>query len=151
MLKLNVGFTKKVGEAHYGSRGAAVHLELEFEASLAADPERLRERVRQLFALAKSAVEEELTPDGADDGSCGGASSGQGGRGASRRPSGPRPATASQLRALQAIAARQDVDLAAFMAARFGTADFAELSILDASHLIDELQAGRVDAQGSER
>jgi len=49
MLKLNVGFTKKVGEANYGSRGAAVNLELEFDSSLVGDAERLRERIKQLI------------------------------------------------------------------------------------------------------
>lgn len=34
MLKLNVGFTNEVGEANYGSRGAAVNLELKLDSSL---------------------------------------------------------------------------------------------------------------------
>ena len=53
MLKLNVGFNRKTGEANYGSRGAAVNLELELESSLVGDPDRLKERIRQLFAMAK--------------------------------------------------------------------------------------------------
>ena len=60
MLKLNVGFTKKVGEANYGSRGAAVNLELELDSSLVGDADRLKERIRQLFGLAKASVDEEL-------------------------------------------------------------------------------------------
>ena len=31
MIKLNCGFSRKVGEANYGSRGASVNLELEIE------------------------------------------------------------------------------------------------------------------------
>ena len=60
MLKLNVGFNRKTGEANYGSRGASVNLELEAESGLASDPEKLRERIRFLFGVAKAAVEEEL-------------------------------------------------------------------------------------------
>ena len=58
MLKLNVGFNRKSGEANYGSRGASVNLELELDSGLAADPERLKERIRFLFGLAKASVEE---------------------------------------------------------------------------------------------
>ena len=37
-LKLNCGFSKKVGEANFGSRGASVNLELEVESDLVASP-----------------------------------------------------------------------------------------------------------------
>ncbi len=64
MLKLNVGFTKKVGEANYGSRGAAVNLELELDSTLVGDTDRLKERIRHLFGLAKASVDEELAAGG---------------------------------------------------------------------------------------
>ncbi|QDU92617.1 hypothetical protein [Lignipirellula cremea] len=60
MLKLNVGLSRKIGEANYGSRGPSVHLELEVEAGLASEPDALRERVRQLFRMARASVDEEL-------------------------------------------------------------------------------------------
>ena len=60
MLKLNVGLSRKVGEPNYGSRGASVNLELEVESALAGDPDRLRDKIRQLFHLAKVSVDEEL-------------------------------------------------------------------------------------------
>ena len=31
MIKLNAGFSRKVGEPNYGSRGASVNVELELE------------------------------------------------------------------------------------------------------------------------
>ena len=34
MLKLNAGFSRKVGEPNYGSRGASVNVELEGESNL---------------------------------------------------------------------------------------------------------------------
>ena len=60
MIKLNAGFSRKVGEANYSSRGASVNLELELESSLASDPEKMQEKIRNLFLLARKAVDEEL-------------------------------------------------------------------------------------------
>ena len=37
MLKLNIGLSRKVGEANFGSRGASVNLELEVESGLVRD------------------------------------------------------------------------------------------------------------------
>jgi hypothetical protein len=53
MIKLNAGFSRKVGEPYYGSRGASVNVELELESGLIGDPDALMGRMRQLFAIAK--------------------------------------------------------------------------------------------------
>lgn len=147
MLKLNVGFTKKIGEANYGSRGAAVNLELELDGGLVRDPERLKERIRQLFTLAKASVDEELAvpspdkspPEDSRSNGNGHANGQPHGRG--QRRDKTRPATASQVRALQAIAERRQMDLVGLLTERFGTRDPAEISITEASGLIDELKA----------
>ena len=60
MLRLNIGFSKKIGESNYGSRGASVQLDLEAEAGLIDQPERLKDRSRQRFTLGKASVDEEL-------------------------------------------------------------------------------------------
>ena len=60
MIKLNAGFSRKVGEANYSSRGASVNLELELESSLISDPDKMHEKIRNLFLLARKAVDEEL-------------------------------------------------------------------------------------------
>ena len=60
MIKLNAGFSRKVGEANYGSRGASVNLELELESGAIDTPEKMHERIRALFSLARKAVDEEL-------------------------------------------------------------------------------------------
>jgi len=60
MLKLNAGFSRKIGEPNYGSRGASVNVELEVESSLINDPEALTGRIRKLFDLARRSVDEEL-------------------------------------------------------------------------------------------
>lgn len=138
MLKLNVGFTKKVGEANYGSRGASVNLELELDSGLVGDADRLKERIRQLFGLAKASVDEELSCSGtsaAAEGAPSGSSATNG-----RRRDGTRAATASQVRALHAIADRRKLDLNALLVARFQIDDPAGLTITEASNLIDELK-----------
>lgn len=138
MLKLNVGFTKKIGEANYGSRGASVNLELELDSSLVVDAARLKERVRHLFGLAKASVDEELAAgagQAALDGN--GPAAGQT---TGRRRDGTRSATASQVRALNAIADRRKLDLPTLLFERCQIRDTAGLTITEASSLIDELK-----------
>jgi len=147
MLKLNVGLNKKVGEANYGSRGASVNLELEFDSSLVGDTERLRDRIKQLFLMAKTSVDEELA-DVKSAEPCRNGSDGHG-RTAGRRRDGTRPATSNQVRALNAIADKQGLDLIDKLRARFGVQDLAELTITEASALIDELR--QLSDDGEER
>ena len=64
MIKLNAGFSKKVGEPNFGSRGASVNVDLEVESALIDQPEALQERIRRLFLLARKAVEDELNGNG---------------------------------------------------------------------------------------
>ena len=156
MLRLNVGFTKKVGEAHYGSRGASINLELELDSSLVGDAGRLKDRIRHLFGLAKASVDEELAaaePAVNGNGSSGTQSAGN----AAAKPSGrhrdgTRAATASQVRALHAIADRRKLDLSALLAERFQIDDPAGLTITEASNLIDELKGESAgNGQGGRR
>ena len=143
-LKLNVGLSRKVGEANYGSRGASVNLELELDTSLVSEPHRLQDKIRELFRLAKASVDEELNggPDGHRD-------TEQANEAASRRPNG-RPATQSQVRAIRAIAGGQRLDLAAELRERFNLERPEDLSLTEASQLIDELKAPRA-ANGGRR
>ena len=60
MLKLNAGFSRKVGEANFGSRGASVNVVLEVESGLIGDADALMDRIRKLFTIAKRAVDSEL-------------------------------------------------------------------------------------------
>ena len=144
MLQLNVGFNKKIGEANYGSRGASVALELELESGLIAEPDKLKQRIQQLFAMAKAAVDEELNGNAASNGN-GHANNGNG-----HCRDGTRKATASQARALHVIADRQRVDLAGLLRQRFGVDTAGELTITEASALIDELKTA-VNGAGGRR
>ena len=60
MIKLNAGFSRKVGEPNFSSRGASVNLELELESSVIDSPDKMHEKIRVLFKLARKAVDEEL-------------------------------------------------------------------------------------------
>ena len=161
MLKLNVGFTKKVGEANYGSRGASVNLDVELESGVIGDADRLKERIHLLFALAKASVEDELnghSPSG--NGHNGAVTNGAGAsgnghangqtNGNGRQREVTRKATASQVRAIHAIVDRQRLDLPALLQQRFGLNTAADLSITEASGLIDEIK-GATNGHGGKR
>lgn len=142
-LTLNVGLSKKIGEANYGSRGASVHFEVELEHTLVRQPDELKEKIRYLFAQAKEAVEEELAGGGQDHAGEANANNG------SRRFSNGRQATASQCRAIHAIASRNRVDLPSRLRDRFGVDEPTDLLIGQASELIDELKGTSNGAGGS--
>ena len=61
------------------------------------------------------------------------------------RPS-PRPATASQVKAIRAICSRHRIDLVSLLRDRYGLTTADELGIRQASDLIDELKNGGTDA-----
>jgi len=60
MLKLNIGFTRKIGEANFSSRGASVNLEIEVESGLVREPDKLQAKVDYLFRQAKASVDAQL-------------------------------------------------------------------------------------------
>lgn len=142
-MTLNVGLSRKVGEANFGSKGATVTFAVEVEASLVRQPDELREKVRYLFQLAKDAVDEELGGGGTQQDANGHGTSGNG----SHRPSNGRSATDAQLRAIHAIANRNRIDLPARLTADFGISQPEDLSITDASTLIDSLKANGTGAR----
>ena len=163
-MKLNVGLSWKVGEPNYGSRGASVNLELELDNSLVEQPERLRDRIRQLYQLAKASVDEELHGTGqqpvGNNGHGVDHNNGHGGgldqyrvtnhgtgNGNGQRQStnghGPRAATSSQVKAIHAIAGRNRIDVGRLVQDRFNVQRPDDLSISDASTLIDELKSAQ--------
>ena len=175
-MKLNVGLSRKVGEPNYGSRGASVNLELEIDSTLAADPDRLQDRIRELFCLARASIDEELqagtsqSPTNAQrlndrtaastrqqhaNGQSAGsraATNGSRSNGNGRQSANnPPPATASQVRALHAITNRLGLNLEAVLQDRFNLGNAAVLTIAEASQLIDELNATNTTAAGSRR
>jgi hypothetical protein len=139
-LILNVGLSRKVGEANYSSRGANVNVQLELDSNLVARPDELHGRIRQLFSLAREAVAEELRGQG------GVSDKPANGNGA---PEPPPRATAAQVRALEAISRQERVVLVDLLREQFGLNRPEQLSKQQASVLIDELK-GRA-AKGAAR
>ncbi len=177
MLKLNTGITRKVGLPDYGSAGASCNLEVELDTSLFHDLDGLHQVVRRAYAACNQAVQDELARSSA-------ASNGNGkpkaraayevvevstspafsgaritttsSNGAAQPTPAVRPATASQVKAIRAIASRRRIDLATLLQTRFGLAAPGELGIRQASELIDELKAddeaatnGRTNSSGA--
>ena len=140
--KLNVGLSRKVGEANYSSRGASVNLEVELDSGTISDRQLLRRRVRSLYAMARRSVEEELgrSPEGASNEPVRSSNSGHpnGNGHPTEPPAGT--ATQSQVRAIFAIAKRHRLDPNIVVQERFHLSRVEDLSIREASAVIDELK-----------
>ena len=155
-VTLNIGLSRKIGEANFGSRGASVNLEVELENGVLTDPSQLRDRVRDLYLLARQSVEEELQRS-ADELPAESSHINGNGHGATQRVlSQPqngtahaqpvRPeiarATQSQIRAIFAITKRQGLDPHKLISERYRVQRLEDLSLREASSLIDELKNG---------
>jgi hypothetical protein len=146
-LKLNVGLSRKMTDNNYGSRGGSVNLELELDSGLVSDSAKLQERIRQLFGLVRTSLAEEL--NGAGTGQAGAGQAGvskNDGQNGDRHVNGnsqsgqPRAATPSQIKALYAITKEQGLDLNGLLRERFRLGKPEQLSIREASQLIDDLK-----------
>ena len=149
--KVSIGLSKKAGLPDFGSIGASCHVELELDGQiLDGDANRFRQHVQRAYQACRQAVEDELalerespqSPTGNGHGNGHHGSNGNGYRNGSNgngRSTNGRSATQSQVRAINAIANRNRIDLTPFLQQR-GAHTVADLSIGDASSLIDELK-----------
>ena len=158
-LKLNVSVSKKIGQPDFGSLGASCAVEVELPHNIVFDDlEAFHRHARNVYVAATQAVNDELarhqqapnaassnghtaTTNGNGHHANGNGHNGNGNGHAAPRRSNARKATASQARALHAIADRQGFDLAAELQTRFGVNEPEELSITEASQTIDDLKA----------
>jgi hypothetical protein len=158
-LRLNVGISKKLGLPAYSSIGASCNLEVELETSLLHDLAGFHAEVRDAFVAAHQAVNDELArlqeQVGRGEGHpaevdrrkevhpANGAHDANGRSTASAAPRLARsgkPATSNQVKAIVTIARRQHADLDGLLG-DLGVARPEELSLAEASKLIDQLKA----------
>ena len=138
--KLNVGASRKIVDSQFGSRGASVYLEVELDHNIVLEPAKLQERIRQLFGLVQQSLTEELHRDQK-------ANSPDAANATKARPNGqPRHATTAQVRAIYSIAKQQGADLADGLHQRYGVHRPEELTVKQASAVIDSLKATRTAA-----
>lgn len=165
MLKLHAGVSKKVGLPGFSSASASCTIEAELDSSLLNDTAGFQIVVQRAYQSCEKAVEDQiarLTNEGSN------AvtepqevvevrtSPAVSGAPVTRIPAAqftsqpsPRPATASQVKAIRAICARRKVDLVALLRDRFGLTTADQLGIRQASNLIDELKSDEPTASPS--
>ena len=167
MLKLHAGVSKKVGLPGFSSASASCTIEAELDSSLLQDHEGFQVVVRRAYQSCEQAVQDQiarLTSEGTETSQpqevvevrtspaisgaritttapmTNGADTQATNRAAFRDAPSPRPATASQVKAIRAITARRKIDLVGLLRERFGLTTADELGIRQASNLIDELK-----------
>ncbi len=140
-IKLNVGLSQKVGQPNYGSLGACCNVDIELDAqTLRDDPQTLTRRVQEAFAICRHAVEAELSrtaSDSAQSRPLPEQAAPQRSIRANADASPPRFATQSQIRAIHAIAGKAGIVLATELERHFGVAHPYQLTLRQASQLID--------------
>ncbi len=139
-MKLCLGLSRKVGQPDFGSLGASCGVELEIDSRmLSGDLDGFREKVRAVYAACNRVIDEELSRQQSNS------SRVVGSRNEINRRIFPqrtrKPATPAQVRALRVIGSRVGVDLPELVRERFGFERPEELSIREASRLIDELKS----------
>jgi hypothetical protein len=161
-LKLNVGVSRKMGLPEYGSIGASCSLELEIDSTLLdRDLEAFHAQVRHAYGAARQAVHDELArlqaadtqaptkPPARDAVNGSGARNGNArgnceavlaGRKAVEAPRSGKPATASQVKAICAIARQREADLVAILRSEYDIERPEDLTLRQASSLIDRLK-----------
>ena len=165
MLKLHAGVSKKVGLPGFSSASASCTIEAELDSSLLQDHEGFQVVVQRAYQSCEKAVQDQiarLTYEGQHETSqppeivevrtaptITGASVNRIPTAQFSTQPNPRPATASQVKAIRAIAARRKIDLVGLLRERFGLTTADELGIRQASNLIDELKGDEPTASPS--
>ncbi len=156
-LKISVGLSKKVGQPNFGSLGASCQIEVElngneYRSEYHGSALQLQTKISQAFCICKAAVENELAierqfqqqvlsspsnPRRSGDDVISNAKPVSN----DRQTSPVRNATAAQLRALERIARVAQVNLLGYAEREFGVQSIQQLTIRQASALIDRLKA----------
>jgi len=161
-LTINVGLSRKRSE-NYQSDGVSLNLTAELDQSLLAKPDELQQQIDALYEQAEQAIDRQVAPPGSRPDSSRFAHSQDTlraeprGNGNGRRPApSPRrngnvaPMTASQRRAILAIAERLGIDARQEAVDVVGS-EFDRLDIRQASELIDHLKSQEPASNGGGR
>jgi hypothetical protein len=176
MLKLHAGVSKKVGLPGFSSASASCTIEAELDSSLLTDSAGFQIVVQRAYQSCEQAVADQiarLTHESQSDASqpnvqpqevievrtspairgvavtANSTETRETNRAVFRDAPSPRPATASQVKAIRAIAARRKIDLVGMLRERFGLTTADELGIRQASNLIDELKGDEGTSPGT--
>ena len=175
MLKLHAGVSKKIGLPGFSSASASCTIEAELDSSLLNDTDGFQLVVKRAYQSCEKAVQDQIARlTGTQNGEPGireshaqpvaneiievqmspsirgaAVSRVQAPRNQLHSQPSPRPATASQVKAIRAIASRRRIDLVALLRERFGLQTADSLGIRQASDLIDELKNDDQDGTGS--
>jgi hypothetical protein len=146
-LKLLVGLRRNIGEARGDVCGASVTVETEVDSALVAEPAKLKDQLRPLFVLVRTLLTEELVGGKAarpaacqEPAAPAPAAQLPHPGGQAPRGGGARPATPAQLKALHALARRQGFNLLELVRGRCQVACPDDLTLREASALIDSLK-----------
>lgn len=166
-LKLTVGVSRKIGLPEYSSAGASCNIEVELSNDLLQhSPDAFQTQVREAFGAAQQAVNDELdrlrhelapVAHAANPGARNGnghvpehvprrnalpaPANGPRARNGSHREAPLKPCTLNQVRAIRAIARNLNLDLEEILREDFGVELPDQLSLAQASTLIDTLKA----------
>jgi hypothetical protein len=156
-FKINVGLSRKIGQPNFGSLGASCHIDLEIDPqTIGHGPEAIQRQIMGAFAICKQAVDTELAKCESQEAVTAAdcfhpveqpavvrryAQQPHNGQSAAPEGSSPRrPATAAQIKALHSIAGRAGLRLASELEQHCGVNNPSQLSIQQASRMIDHLK-----------
>mgnify|MGYP001563117379 CR=1 FL=1 len=142
MIKtVTVGLQQKIGQPNFGSVGASCSIEVQLDSDEADAPEVIAARIKHAFDRCRQSIDEELQHQDRETVTTN--------TGTGFRKSAPprdttsrsRSATDAQVRAIRAIASRHGIVLASELHGRFGARSPTDLTVGQASELIDALKA----------
>lgn len=157
-FKINVGLSRKIGQPHFGSLGASRHIDLEIDPqALGRGTEAIQSEIFDAVAICKRAVDAELAKCDQTQADAPGVhdrpginppvpspddrpSRSQSAAPGQRQQKPARPATTAQIKAIHAIAGKADIDITDELERRFGIRNPQQLSISQASEMIDHLK-----------
>ncbi len=149
--KIIVGLQQKIGQPNFGSLGASCSIELSWDDDEALRPEQVASQVRQAFAQCRESISRELAshrdhvPPVPRERTAQKRIQPEAGRSPVAKASNGKPtrmASEAQVRAIRTIASKAGISLASELEQGFGVQYPDELTVSQASQLIDSMKQG---------